>query len=340
MLFQSSVISIASGGCTPCECGVPGACTLEFVFSLGTTLFSVLIPAVLSKIALSFILKKRFPLVTNVVSILLGTMYVLPSVLISFLPNTSSDPRTLLALVSIFLIFTSFSLFDTLKKRTGLKSVLIEGVLIAVFLFLSIGSFKFLTKNFAQQKSTFSSTDNSSQQNDDKNTSTVKSITRDKQVKQSVLQSLGIQQKAETIITQLKSKNYTGLETFFHPTQKFSLEFRDYGGVHFSIEEFKNVLQRQKLSEVSVYKRVDDYEIMADTFLDAVSDLLQKQYTTEVYLNNHNYVVEGTKLSEYNQANLLYMIGSKTLRLTFQKDDKSNWFLQEIVYFDPNFPGY
>ncbi|MDZ7586554.1 MAG: hypothetical protein U0946_02260 [Patescibacteria group bacterium] len=333
-------MSIASGGCTPCECGVPGACASELVSSLGITLLFALIPAVLSKIALSFILKKRFPGATNVASILLGSMFVLPLVLRSFLPNTSSDPRTLFALVSIFLIFISFSLFDRLKKRTGLKSIFIEGVLITVFLFLIIGSFQFLTRNFTQQKSTFSSIDIPSQQKDDKNTPTVKPITRDEQVKQSVLQSLGIQQKSETIITQLKSKNYAGLETSLHPAQKFSLEFRDYGGVHFSVEEFKNVLQQQKLSEVSVYKRVDDYEIMADTFLDAVSNLLQGQYTTEVYLNNHHYVVEHTELSEYNQADLLYMIGGKTARFTFQKDDNSNWFLQEIGYFDPNFPGY
>lgn len=333
-------MDIASGGCTPCECGVPGACTSQIFSAFATTFIFVFVPAIFSKIILGFLFQKRYPMITNFISLLFGTLYVLPLILRSYLPNTSFDSRTLFAFVSIFLTFFAFSLFDFLKKRTGFKNMFIGGVLIIIFLILTINSFQFLTNDFAQQKSTFSSIEQSSQQTDDKNTPTVKPITRDEQIKQSVLQSLGILQKSEMIITQLESKNYAGLESFLHPTQKFSLEFRDYGGVHFSIEEYKNVLQQQKLSDVSVYKRVDDYEIMADTFLNAVSDLLQGQYTTDVYLNNHNYIEEGTELSEYSQADLLYMSGSKTLRLTFQKDDNSNWFLQEIGYFDPSFPGY
>lgn len=289
-----------------------------------------------------FYFKKRYTAITNLLSLLLGVVYGLPIILRSYLSSTSFDSHTLFAFASVFLAFLVLSFFDFLKKRTGFKSIFIVGASVIVILFLIIYSFQFLISNYAQQKSVFSDADNSTQQKNNKNTSTVKPITRDEQVKQNVLQTLGIQQKAEAIITLLKSDNYSELETFLNPTQKFSLVFgdHDYGGVNFSIEEFRNVLQQQKLSEVSVYKRVDDDEIRANTFLNAVSALLRGQYTTDVYLNNHNYIEEGAELSKYDQADLLYISGSKRLRLTFQKDDNSDWFLQEIGYFDPNFPGY
>lgn len=321
-------------GCTPCECGIPGACLQErfpfflqfipsFVIHLAVTfltpLIFVLITSLLARWALKIILRNTNATIINTLSVFIGSLFVLRFIFSYFQPNVLAEATPLIASVaSIILVYVVFSILDLRKKKTSVLHSIIGIFIILVLTFAA---------TFAVRQARFSQY---TQIVESKRESVV-----------DVLKPLGLLEKSDEVAELLKAKNYVALGNHINPSKKLKINFRDYGGVNFNRDEFLSVVQNNQLTEVNAYKRVDDFTITAEELLNVVSELLNSKYETSYYIDNHNYAEEGKELSDYNEADFLYELGGKTTTLSFSKDSINNtWYLSKIGYFDWDYPGY
>src|SRR3989344_6142907 len=122
-------------GCTPCECGVPGACLqerlpsfLQFIpytlLHLGVTFltpfFIVLIVSTIARFALKQLLRDANMAIVNTVAVFVGSLFVWPFIFSYFQPNVIAEVLPLIAsLVSIVLVYTVFAMFDLKKKKAS-----------------------------------------------------------------------------------------------------------------------------------------------------------------------------------------------------------------------------
>lgn len=321
-------------GCTPCECGVPGACLqerlpffLQFippsVVYLSLTflipLLSVLITSLLARWALTQILRNVNAAITNFLAVFIGSLFVWRIIFGYFQPNVLTKVTPLAAsVVSVVLVYTLFTILDLRKKRTSILHS-IFGVLIVLGL-ISIATFTVRHTRFSQYNQIVES----------KRESVV-----------DVLEPLGLLEKSDEVIELLKARNYIALGNYISPSKKIKINFRDYDGVNFNKGEFLNVVQNDQLTEVNVYKKSNDFTITAEELLNVVSELLSSKYKTSYYIDNHNYADEDKELVDYSEADFLYQLDGKTTTLTFTKETiTNNWYLSTIKYFDWDYPGY
>jgi hypothetical protein len=321
-------------GCTPCECGIPGACLQErlpfflqfipsFVIHLAVTFLTplvfVLLTSLLARWAMKQLLRSLNATVINSLAVFIGSLFVWRFIFSYFQPNVIAEMTPLIASVaSMVLVYLLFTTLDLRRKKTSiLHSIL--GLLII----LSLTALATFTVRHARL----------SQYN--------QIVTSKKQSVVDILKPLGLLESSDEVADLLKTKNYMALGSHINPTKKIIISFRDYGGVNFDKDEFLSVVQNNQLTQVNAYERVDDFTITAEELLNVVSELLSSSYEEVYYIDNHNYAEEGKELSEYSEADFLYKQGGKTTTLTFTKDATTNtWYLSEINYFDWDYPGY
>jgi len=321
-------------GCTPCECGVPGACLqerlpsfLQFIpynlLHIGTTVlipfFIVLVISSIARWTLKQLLRNTNMVIVNSIAVFIGSLYVWPFVFSYFQPNVIAELLPLIAsVVSILLVYIVFTVLDLRKKKVSILRSII-GLLIILGI-ISVATFAVRFARFSQYNQI---------------------VTSKRQSVEDVLKPLGLIERSNEVVVLLKSKNYSALGAYIHPSKKINISFRDYGGVNFDKDEFLSVVQNNQLPQVNAYKRVDDFTITADELLNVVSELLNTNYEEGYYIDNHNYAEEGKQVSEYSEADFLYKQGGKTTTLTFTKDaTTSTWYLSKINYFDWDYPGY
>jgi len=327
----ASNLSGVSAGCTPCQCGVPGACLqeqlpfLQFIpassihvfTSFTVPLIMVLIPTLIARIALKHILKTDNTFLVRITSVMIGSLFVLPLIFSYFQPNTIPESTSLIApAIAIALVYFGIVILDLRSKKTSI----IGSVLGAIILLVLFFSIVFIYKSSVQ-------------------TQYNQIIETRKNGVSDVLQSLGLIQRSEVVVELLKSKNYSSLENYLNPNKKLTIYFRDYGGANFSKEEFHNIQTNNQLSGVNVYKRTDGFTITAAQLIEYVNEVLLSNYQTEYYVDNHNYSDDKKNISDYSEVNFLYSTGGKRVTLTFSKDADSVWYLSKIGYYDPSLQG-
>lgn len=322
-----------SSGCTPCECGVPGAClqerlpsSLQFIpaslIHLITTfilpLVTVLLPTLITRTILRYIFKSAHTSLINTASIIIGSLFVLPQIFSYFQPNTIPESTILIApTIAIALIYFGFVIFDLKSKRVSALNSLLGAIILLVL----ISSITYVYKSSTQ-------------------TQYNQIITTRKTGINDVLQSLGLMQKSDEVVQSLKKNDYTSLENYLNPNKKLTINFRDYEGVSFSKQEFHNIQTNNQLSEVTVYKNVDNFTITAAQLIGFVKEVLVNKYKTDYYIDNHNYSDDKKNISDYSEADFLYSVGGKRATLTFSKNADSDWYLSKIGYYDPSLQGY
>ena len=321
-------------GCTPCQCGVPGACLQErlpsflqfipsFVIDLFVTFATpfvfVLIPSLIARWSLKNLFKNTNATIVNTIAVIIGSSFVWRFIFSYFQPNVLAESLPLVASVaSILIVYLGFAIVDIKNRKTRMLNSLVGALVILGLTSLVTFAVKYLMESQYNQIVTTKRT----------------SVT-------SVLQQLGLQQEVDEVASLLKVKNYSGLGNYLNPDKKFNLYFRDYGGANFDKEEFLNVVTNNQLSEVNVYQKSRGFAITAEELLSVVSELLNSKYETDYYIDNHNYADENKSLSDYNEVDFLYELGGKRVTMTFNKDASSeNWYLSKIGYFDMDYPGY
>lgn len=321
-----------SAGCTPCQCGVPGACLQERLPSffqfipyplihLFTTfaipLVAVLLPTLIVRVALKHIFKTANSSLIRTASVTIGSLFVLPVIFGYFQPNTIPESTSLIApAVVIAFVYFGLVIFDLKNK----KASIIGSVLGAIILLALISSITFVYKSSTQ-----------AQYN--------QIIETRKTGISEILQTLGMMQRSDEVVQLLKSKDYTSLVSYLNPSKKLIIYFRDYDGANFSKQEFHNIQSSNKLSEVNVYN--GSVTITAEELLNVVSQVLNSNHEVDYYIDNHNYADETKQAMDYTEANFLYKQGGKTTTLTFAKDSTDSvWYLSKIGYFDMDYPGY
>ncbi len=334
MNIASNLSGISTGGCTPCECGIPGACLqeslpsfLQFIpyplihifTSFALPLAAVLIPALIVRLAIKHIFKTANASLIRSVSVMVGSLFVLPSIFSYFQPNTIPESLSLIApITAITITYLGLTIFDLKNKKASIVGTLLGAIALSVVISLVVFSYK--TSTQAQYNQIIE--------------------TRKTGVSE-ILQILGLMQRSDEVVRLLKSKDYISLETYLNPSKKLIIYFRDYDGANFSKQEFHNIQSSNKLSEVNVYKRVDDFTITAQELLNVVSQALNSDYDVDYYIDNHNYADNAKQAEDYTEANFLYKQGGKTTTLTFAKDSTDSvWYLSKIGYFDMDYPGY
>jgi multisubunit Na+/H+ antiporter MnhB subunit len=324
-------------GCTPCECGIPGACSQEklpvflhfippsvvfIAISFLTPMIFVLTASLLTRWALKQIFKNLNRTAINTVAVCIGSLFVLRFMLNYFLLNLSSAKVSLIPLiasvVSVILIYIAFSFLDLRKEKTPFIH-LVLGILI-IFSFISLFTFTVRRDKISRYE---------------------KVVETNRLSFNSVLRSLGLLDRSAEVVGLLKTKNYTPLVNYINPSKKLKINFRDYGGVNFDKDEFLDVIQNNQLFKVNAYKRVDDFAITAGELLSEVNELLSSQHKTSYYIDDHNYVDESKVLSDYNEVDFIYELDDRTTVLSFTKDSTNDtWYLSKIEYFDLDYPGY
>ena len=321
-------------GCTPCECGVPGACLqerlpsfLQFIpytlLHLGVTFltpfFIVLIVSMIARWALKQLWRKVSMTLINAIAVFIGSLFVWPFIFSYFQPNVIAEVLPLIAsVVSILLVYIVFTILGLRKEKISILRSIIG--LLVILGIIAAATFAVRFARFSQYN---------------------QMVTSKRQSVEDVLKPLGLIERSNDVVALLKSKNYSTLDTYIHPSKKINISFRDYGGVNFNKDEFLSVVQNNQLPQVNAYKRVDDFTVTADELLNVVSELLNSNYEVDYYVDNHNYAEEGKQVSEYGEADFLYKQGGKTTTLTFTKDATTNtWYLSKINYFDWDYPGY
>lgn len=332
MNIASNIDSI-SAGCTPCQCGIPGACLQErFPFlqfipaplihiftSFAVPLVMILIPTLIARIALRYIFKTTSTSLIRTASVMIGSLFVLPLIFSYFQPNIIPEPTSLIApSVAIAMVYFGIVIIDLKNKKASILGSLLG----AIILLALISSITFVYKSSTQ-----------AQHN--------QIIETRKTGVSDVLQNLGLMQRSNEVVQLLKVKDYTSLENYLNPNKKLIIYFRDYDGANFSRQEFHNIQSSNKLSEVNVYKRVDDFTITAEELLNAANQVLNSKYEVDYYIDNHNYADEAKQATDYTEANFLYKLEGKTTTLTFTKEPTDSvWYLSKLGYFDWDYPGY
>jgi len=332
MNIASNIVGV-SAGCTPCECGVPGACLQErlpflqfipnplihFFTSFAVPLVIMLVPTLIARTALKFIFKTTNTSLIRTASVMIGSLFVLPLIFGYFQPNTIPESTTLIIpAVVIALVYSGFVILDLKNKKTSILSSLLG----AIILLSLISSITFIYQSSIQA------------QYNQIITTKINSVS-------DLLQSLGLMQRSDEVVQLLRVKDYTSLESYLNPNKKLNIYFRDYDGVNFSKLEFHNIQSSNKLSEIDVYKRVDDFSITAEELLNVVSQVLNSNYEVDYYIDNHNYADETKQAMDYTEADFLYKQGGKTTTLTFAKDSTDSvWYLSKTGFFDLDYPSY
>lgn len=286
-------------GCTPCECGVPGACTQEqlpsflqwiptdVIYALLATLLpftAALVIALLSRALLKRIWQNAHPVVLRVISVLAGALFVAP--IANWISNLNLVETEnvgmrlfICALIAIVSVYAVLSIFDLKHKKTNTVGSLVGLTIVLVIVFLAGCSYK-KASDYRQQGL---------------ETQIQQIVGFQNESRRSVLESFDITQKASDAEKALRSKRYVDLVNQMDGSQKFILYFRDYDGAHFTKQEFQNIASGNKFKEVEIYHNVVDLIVTADQLLGYVADMLSGSYKTDYYFDNRRVTDEVKK---------------------------------------------
>ncbi|MFC1727071.1 hypothetical protein ACFL0Y_00945 [Patescibacteria group bacterium] len=287
-------------GCTPCECGVPGAClqermpfflqfipsdVLHLLITFMTPFIIVLVTSLLARWALKHLLRNINATVVNSIAVFIGSLFVWRYIFSYFQPNILAEIMPLIASVaSIVIVYTLFAILDLRKKKTALLHSIL-GLLVVLGL-TAVATFTVRYARFSQYSQI---------------------VTSKRQSVVDVLKPLGLLERSDEVVDLLETNNYETLGKYISPTMKINISFRDYSGVNFNKNEFLSVVQDNQLAEVNAYKRVDDFTITVAELLNVVSEVLSSNYEADYYVDNHNYTEEGKELSEYGELQKISM---------------------------------
>lgn len=331
-------------GCTPCECGVPGACTKESLPSFlqwipANVLFvllaillpfiAVLVLALLSRALLKRIWQNGSSVALRTISVLIGALFVPPLAhWITNLNLTESDSSGtslfVYSFVAILSAYAVLTLIDIRRKRTSVIGSVIGVSIILIVVLLAGLSYKKAVDSKEERLET-----------------QIQQIVKSQNESgQSILESSGVTKKANEAEQALKSKNYIDLANQIGTSQKFVLYFRDYDGAHFTKQEFQTVANNSKFKEIEVYHNVADFIVTAGQLFNYITSMLNGNYKTDYYLDNRRVTSEAKNPSEYSEASITYTSGNKWTTLTYAKGADGSWYLSEIGYYDPALQGY
>lgn len=333
-----------SSGCTPCECGVPGACTKEqlpsFLQWIPTdalfVLLATLLPfiAVLAIAILSHNLLKRVWQTANntvlrTISVLIGAFFVPPianwiTTLNLVDTETPSNRLFICCAIGIIAAYVVLSFIDIKRKKTAPIGSAV-GMSVVLGLVLVVGY-------------SYNSAVDSKQKHLENQIQEI--VNSQNESGQSVLESLGITQKASDAVMALKTKKYIDLGNQMGTNQKFVLYFRDYDGAHFTKQEFQNIAAGNKFKEVEVYHNAADFIVTADQLLGYITELLGDNYKTDYYLDNRRVSDDTKDSNSYSEASVTYTSGNKYATITYIKSNEGSWYLSKIGYYDPALQGY
>jgi hypothetical protein len=114
-------------GCTPCECGVPGACAIESQEAM-ISLALILVISVLARFIFRYLFKNLNSTIASSFSVIIGYLFSGASI--------DGGVYLIYGIVIVMLTYTFFSFFDLRKRKTSVKHAILGGLIVFGLLLL------------------------------------------------------------------------------------------------------------------------------------------------------------------------------------------------------------